>query len=82
MFSFTPLRIVGDVMLVSLSVVLYIFNFGYGAYIGSTQSWNPSKWATNIMSIGWCVTLVFFFGRDLVQCIRRRGTTSESDCQP
>jgi hypothetical protein len=81
-FSWPPLRILGDILLAGFGAI-WIFEFFWKertyTYMGS-----PSRWAATIMALAWCVILVFFFGRDLIQHIRRRGgrAISESDCQP
>ncbi len=76
MFSWTPLRILGDVILAGFGAFCILgFFWEERPY---TYWWNRSRWAAYVMALGWCVTLVFFFGRDLLQQIRRRGAGLES----
>jgi hypothetical protein len=80
-FSSPPLRITGDAIVSGLSL-FFIFKLCQEISVAYVRWWRPLQWASRLIDLAWCVTLVFFFGRDLLQHFRRSRGTSESDCQP
>jgi hypothetical protein len=81
LFSWTPLRVVTDFILLS-GGAFYIFDF-FRSRRGYMHWWGGSQWASNLIALAWCVVLVLLFGRDLLQNVRRRGRViSGSNRQP
>jgi hypothetical protein len=80
MFSWTPLRMGGDLLLIAIGV------FWGLTFVVNTRDLRPMpwSWATLLWAIGifgpllaWSLVLIFFFGRDFVNCVRamRRAPT-------
>jgi hypothetical protein len=79
MFSWTPLRLVGDAVLIAVGV-FWSFNC-----VAAQVSVTPYRglfpphitgWMWFIASVGfqlaWALVLIFFFGRDLIHCVLKK----------
>jgi hypothetical protein len=72
MFRWVPLRVVGDLMLIAMGV------FWGLTFVAETRALRQPRplsgwlWASGIFCplLAWSLALIFFFGRDLIQCVR------------
>lgn len=92
MFSRTPLRIAGDILLIVTGIfwggvcmghdldIGAIIHGAYGQILGDCylRGWQDASLciAVFVLQLTWSLVLIYFFGRDFIQCVYRKNRAS------
>jgi len=73
MFSWAPLRLAGDMLAVGAGAFwIVVFVADRSAFTVESRLGVPWTVAVVSLPLAWSLVLIFFFGRDFVQCVLRR----------